>query len=443
MLLKGFSALQPHRIRKQACSLRKGRKLATMPQQNPFDRGEGTGRPRRSPPIRSSPAMSFPLPGRNPPMNGRNRFPASPRDLQGGGAVPADNEPADPPSARHRPPVLLINASDLAGPGWRFLEPHCDDPRLAWAVVSGRPRNAVERRIRRPALARWRAAAEAAWIARRTAGPRILVSHLPLMAAAGNLMRRALCPEVPHIAFAFNFTDLARGNRRRYLRWALRDIAEFVVFSRFEIPLYAAEFGIVERRIRFLPWAMEPPVPGPSNPLPEAVRQSRYLCAIGGEGRDYALLARVMAARPRQNMVVVARPYSIEGIAFPPNVVVHTNLPQPATWRIAADSCGLVIPLKTDTTACGHITMVGAQLLGLPLVVTRSRGVEDYVADGVTAQVVPAGAAAALGAATDRLVEASAEVARMAVAARAKAERENGLSAWTAYFATLADRFGA
>ncbi len=86
------------------------------------------------------------------------------------------------------------------------------------------------------------------------------------MAAATNLARRTLCPEVPQIAFAFNFTDLPQGARRRYLAAALRGIDEFVVFSRFERALYARHLDLPEDRIHFLPWAMEPPLPGPDNP---------------------------------------------------------------------------------------------------------------------------------------------------------------------------------
>lgn len=337
--------------------------------------------------------------------------------------------------------MRFINTSDLAGSDWRFLAPVCDDPGLSWDVVLGQPRNRLERAIRRPHLGRWRAAAEAARAARSTANSAMLVSHLPMMAVATNVMRRVFCPGVPHIAFAFNFTDLPQGKRRAFLTRALAGIDEFVVFSRFERGLYAETLGLPEARIRFLPWAMEAPIPGPESPLPPDLRARGYLSAIGGEGRDYALLAEVMRARPDQRMVIVARPYSLSGIRFPENVTVFTNLPGPVTWRIAADARALAIPLKTETTACGHITMVGAQLLGLPLIVTRSQGVADYVTPDQTAQIVPAGDAAALGAALDRVLEDPADLQRMAAAAKAKAQVENALSTWVAYFSDLATRF--
>lgn len=336
--------------------------------------------------------------------------------------------------------MRFLNVSDLTGLDWRFLEPVCDDPALSWDFFRGQPSNRLERAIRRPNLARWRAALEIARAGRAATQPVALVSHLPRMTAATDVMRRMLCPEVPHVAFAFNFTDLPQGMGRTLFSRALRGVDEFVVFSRFERPLYAAEFGIPEQRIRYLPWAMEAPVPGPDCPLPDDMRRQGYLSAIGGEGRDYALLAQVMRARPGLRMVVIARPYSIAGIEFPDNVTVFTNLPGPVTWRIAVESRGLAIPLKTDRTACGHITIVGAQLLGLPLIVTASRGVEDYAAADVTAQVVPAGDAAALGAAMDRVLEDPSAVTRMAEAARAKARLGNGLPGWVGYFQDLAER---
>lgn len=336
--------------------------------------------------------------------------------------------------------MRFLNISDLTGPDWRFLEPFCDDPALSWDIFLGQPRNFLERMIRRPNLGRWRAAFEVAQAGRAANQPVTLVSHLPRMTAATNMMRRMLCPKVPHVAFAFNFTDLPQGMSRAWLDRAFGGIDEFVVFSRFERSLYATEFGIPVTRIRFLPWAMETPLPGPDSPVPEDVRRQGYLSAIGGEGRDYALLAEVMRARPALQMVVVARPHSIGGINFPKNVTVFTNLTGPVTWRIAADSRALVIPLKTDKTACGHITIVGAQLLGLPLIVTGSRGVEDYVSADVTAKVVPAGDGAALSAALDGVLEDPHPVHRMANAAQAKARVENSLSGWVEYFQGLAER---
>ncbi|OED50712.1 hypothetical protein AB838_01110 [Rhodobacteraceae bacterium (ex Bugula neritina AB1)] len=274
--------------------------------------------------------------------------------------------------------TVFVNNTDLLSSEWRFLEPVWSDPRATWEFFHGTPKNWLERSVSRPHLGRYRAALQAVRSARARPADSILVSHLPAMTAATNLARRHLCPDVRHIAFAFNFTDLPTGYRLSYFRRALQGIEQFVVFSEAERALYSQTFNIPKDRLRMLHWAMDAPVPGSENPAPF---DGPYLCAVGGEGRDYTVLAEALRYLPEIKLALVARPHSIAGIDFPENVYVFVNLPAPQTWRLAQESGGMIIPLKTGQTNCGHVTIVGAQLLNIPLIVTRSAGVIDYVDD--------------------------------------------------------------
>ena len=330
----------------------------------------------------------------------------------------------------------IISTSDLMGTEWSFLAPQSTDSSLSWSTHSGLPRNALEKRVKNLHLGRYRAAWTAVQHARTSPGA-LLVSHLPLMGAATNALRRRFCPHVPQICFSFNFTELPAGLRRNYLRRALRDVAECVVYSRFELDLYPSYFDMDPALFRFLPWAMEAPQPGSHNPTGLT---GRYLCAIGGEGRDYRLLAHVMRDLPQITMVVIARPYSIAGIDFPDNVKVFTNLPFAQTWRVALDSQGLVIPLASSDTACGHITIVGAQLLDIPLLVTESRGVSDYVSPE-TAQLVAPGDANDLRDGVLALYEDRPSSQARAIAGMARAQRKNNLAGWLNYFQDCKLRF--
>lgn len=149
-----------------------------------------------------------------------------------------------------------------------------------------------------------------------------------------------------------------------------------------------------------------------------------------------------MTKLPHIKMVVVARARSIVDVVFPDNVTVFTDLPLAQTWRIAKDSLGMALPLQSEETACGHITMVGAQLLGIPLVVTRSRGVTDYVAPDQTARMVGAQDGTALMHAVTELADGSADVVQMAKAGFDKAHQENSPHQLLNYFLALKDRFG-
>ncbi len=331
-----------------------------------------------------------------------------------------------------------VNISDLAPPDWRFLEAACRDPKLSWDVRIGRPANAVERLVTRPALARYRASLSAIRAARKREDS-VLVSHLPTQTFTTAGLASRLAPGVPHVAFAFNYTNVPTGCRLALSRKLFRSVREFVVFSRYEVGLYADLFNIPAERFVFLPWTMEAPEFDVDATLPF---DEPYLCAIGGEGRDYDVLARAMAHLPQARLAIIARPHSVAGLTFPDNVRVFTNLPAPLTWAIAKGSAGLAVSLLSDATPNGHVTIVGAQRLGVPLVVTRSAGVADYV-DAETATLVEAGDAEEMAAALQELLDAPDAAALRAERARMRALQQSDLSQWLGYFSDLDARLRA
>ena len=181
----------------------------------------------------------------------------------------------------------------------------------------------------------------------------------------------------PHMAFTFNFTDLPSGTGYRAAWSALHDVSRLVVFSAFERELYADNFGLPAERFERLLWAQDPPAVAATN---EFAAAGTYISAVGGEGRDHATLLRAAAALPHIRFIVVCRPHNpLPDI--PPNVTVHTNLDGLKTWRIVRDSACTVVPLKSAETCCGHITIVGSDLLGVPVVATRSAATTEYTED--------------------------------------------------------------
>lgn len=324
----------------------------------------------------------------------------------------------------------FVNVSDLVEKEWRFLEPINTNPDLSWSAHYGRPSNFLERNIRKPNIGRYRAS----WSAVRETQSRedaVLVSHLPLVSAASNTFRRWICPNRPHIAFSFNFTKIPTGSHKARISNMLRGIDAYVVYSRFEVDLYSQEFGIPSDRLFYLPWAMERPDIGSSNPVPF---KSNYFCSVGGEGRDYALLAEAMRDLPQYKLVIIARPYSVKGLRFPENVKVFLNLPSPTTWRIVSDSEGLIIPLRDEETACGHITIVGGQLLGKPIIATQSVGISDYITPGQNGHTVPAGDVAALVNSMEFLRENPSSASKIGDAAKERAGRVNNPKVWLKFF---------
>ena len=260
------------------------------------------------------------------------------------------------------------------------------------------------------------------------------MSRWPLPSLTG-----LIAPGRPHVAFAFNYTHLPDGRRLDLSHRYFQNVTEFVVFSRYEAELYADLFELPSSRFTFLPWAMQVPEVASHHPPPF---DGAYISAIGGEGRDYQVLAEAMRAAPDLRLAIVARPARIEGIDFPQNVKVFTNLPAPVTWAIAQRSCGMVIPLRTDRTPNGHVTLVGAQLLGVPLAVTRSAGVADYV-DTATALLVAPQDARDMADALRNLVEDTGAAQTRAALSRQRAGLRSDLQVWVRYFTELDQRLSS
>ena len=147
-------------------------------------------------------------------------------------------------------------------------------------------------------------------------------------------------------------------------------------------------------------WGVKPPeIDSPEAPL----EPGEYVCAIGGNARDYGTLLQAARLMPHIRFVCVVRPNSLQGLDVPPNVTVHTNLPSGQAMNILVHSRFMVLPLLHSKVPCGHVTIVAAMHLGKAFVITDSEGVRDYVQDGHNAMTIPARSASALAEATERL----------------------------------------
>jgi len=194
--------------------------------------------------------------------------------------------------------------------------------------------------------------------------------------------------DTPHLAFSFNFTQLPAPAARTRFRRSLASVDQFCTYTGFEADLYAEVFAIPRDRFRPLCWTQEAPVPGAVHPM--LLPSGPFVAAVGGEGRDFAMLIAAARALPQVPFVVIARQTPL--LMDPPaNMTVHFNLPYATCWGIAARAAALLVPLRDADTCCGHITLVSARMLGLPIVTTRSRGTDEYTQDFAGTKLVPAG----------------------------------------------------
>jgi glycosyltransferase involved in cell wall biosynthesis len=190
---------------------------------------------------------------------------------------------------------------------------------------------------------------------------------------------RTLGVSIPVLAFTFNFAELPKGRLRRLAAARMfASIERFVIFSSMERQLYAAAFGLPEERFDMIHWSVAPPECSEGR-----IEEGDYVCAIGGNARDYGTLLKAAAQLPEVPFVLVVRPENLEGMSVPANVRVHVNLTFAKSMNILKHSRFMVLPLAGSEVPCGHVTLVAAMHLGRTFIITNSSGVSDYVIDGV------------------------------------------------------------
>lgn len=267
----------------------------------------------------------------------------------------------------------IINCAERARSGWNFVQDFYPESADSWHFFSAESQNVVEQYISRPKISRVRACLQTAKIARQ-AETGLVVSHLPRTTAMLEEVRHLYHIKLPHLAFAFNFTELPGGFMRSYMKHAFKSVDQFAVFSQFEKKRYADYFDLDTNKFQMLHWAMETPACSDYRPV-----NGDYICAVGGEGRDYKTLIEAFRQIPQLRLVIVTRPGTLAGLDLPENVTALFNLPKDDFWATVNNSQFVVVPLLHDEVACGHITIVGSFLLKKAVVATFSKGTTDYI----------------------------------------------------------------
>ena len=325
---------------------------------------------------------------------------------------------------------VAVNISDLGAPGWDWIgERFAEDP-FRWLSFTARSSSWLENRVSRPKIGRYRACWQGIAAARRERA-KVIVTHEALVAAWASAFYQANQLDAPHLAFAFTFSKLPTGARRRAFKRAVRSVDRFVCFSSVERARYADYFDIPIEKIDTLRWSVaEPDFDASEAPI----ESGEYLCAVGSEGRDYATLIEAMRRLPELKLVLVARPENLVGLEIPANVSVHQNIPLQSVWNIVAHAKVMVLPLRDTEVPCGHSTLIMAMQFRTPSIVTESEGMTDYIEPGRTGLVCPTRDPAGMAETIERLYEDDTLAASLADRGRTFAIEECSEERTVAYF---------
>ena len=177
---------------------------------------------------------------------------------------------------------------------------------------------------------------------------------------------------------------------------------------------------------------------------PETTPSRALICAVGVSGRDYETLFDAVRGLDLEVRLAVgggelparALERRLGAVGPPPNVRLGHYRPQELR-RLYSAAQFVVIPLHDMEYDAGVTALTEAMSMGKAVIVTRTRGQIDLIADGIQGIYVPPRDPRALRAAIERLNADPAEAKRMGQAGRRLVEERHTLTGYVAQLAGI------
>ncbi len=170
--------------------------------------------------------------------------------------------------------------------------------------------------------------------------------------------------------------------RRALVQTALNTVRRVVCYSARERQFCIDSFGQPEEKVRFVPLGMDFPFSPPES-------ESDYVLSAGKSGRDYRTLVEAAKSVDAPFKILTPRELFEKG-----EVPANVDFIEEKDWEAFAELMGrarvVAIPLAEEEKTAGQLVLLQAMHFGRPIVVTRSRGTEDYVDDGGNGLLVKA-----------------------------------------------------
>ena len=120
----------------------------------------------------------------------------------------------------------------------------------------------------------------------------------------------------------------------------------------------------------------------------EIVPESKgYLYSSGRSNRDYMFIIQsIKNTRHRLEIVCDTLPKTIETSL----ITIHNDLYlNEDYYRLIAESFCLVLSAENETVSSGQLVLLEAFQFGKPVIATQSKGIEDYITNGVNGFLIP------------------------------------------------------
>ncbi|MDQ4144751.1 MAG: glycosyltransferase family 4 protein [Actinomycetota bacterium] len=289
------------------------------------------------------------------------------------------------------------------------------------------PFSALERRSRQ--LGHWGQAI----LALRTR-PELILSLAEKVGLAVEMLNRR--PQRPHVVVAHHLTSPRRQAFQRCTGW-LNRLERVIVVSRVQARYLVEVAGLSAQRVRFVYDKVDHRFFSPQGGADDG-----YVVSVGRSRRDYPTLIEALRLLDVPAVIVPSSPWLHDAqldLRLPDHVRVEHDLSFLELRRLYDRAALAVVPLHGGTDfAAGVNAILEGMAMRLPLVVSSTSGIADYVEDGVTAALVPPGDVGALREAISRLLSDRQEASRLAGAGRALVDSGRNLDGYVDAVASIA-----
>jgi glycosyltransferase involved in cell wall biosynthesis len=198
--------------------------------------------------------------------------------------------------------------------------------------------------------------------------------------------------KMPHVLIAHRLTS---PNKTRLFKICQlhRSLAHIICVSKAQAEFAIAQLGVSSSQVDFIYDKVDQRFYRPLKVEPQ-----NFILAVGQEQRDYATLVKAVAGTGIKLVIVASSPWSsfeldnnqLSGVTVQSHIS-YTNL-----RMLYANARLVVVPLFDVDYAAGSNTVLESMAMGKALIVSRTRGIKDYVVDDETGVNVTSGDPVAL-----------------------------------------------
>jgi glycosyltransferase involved in cell wall biosynthesis len=269
-------------------------------------------------------------------------------------------------------------------------------------------------------------------MARARPHPDVAIVGTDVEAVVVGAMRHLFSPRTRLVFETFIMTP--RGNRLLnrfydlYLRLVLSQCALAICHSSLEVSRYRQAFPRTRCRFAFVPFGTA--VVARHELIaarPASCDDPAYapIVSAGRSGRDYLTLAQAVDGLACRLDIICDTAPPTEGVAVGEQIAIRRDCAGTAYIEALSRALFVVVPLSADDISAGQMVLLQAAALERAVIITRTPTTEEYATDEVDALMVDRGDVGQMRRAIRRLLDDPALRRRLAVAARARFERDH------------------